>query len=106
MPGARMTDTEDAAAAADGNVAVAYAIMEQMQESGARERVKEWLFEELENAGWTAALDRLAENFVTERAEEATADTDAASLPPPPTVAEISDHLLAKGFGTLALYTF
>lgn len=40
----------------NATAAVANAVMESMQESGEKDRVKEWLLEALESAGWTAQL--------------------------------------------------
>lgn len=105
MPGAAMPDTEHTTANADGNVAVAQILMERMQESGARERIKEWLVEALENDGWTSAMDRQAAQLVSKRAEEESSK-DANGVAAPPSVADVAQQLFDRGFGGFMLFSY
>lgn len=84
----------EARASEDGDVAVAHAVQEQLEESGARARLKEWLYDALESAGWTASMDNHASKFAADQA------CTASDADPPPSVEKIAQHIMQKGFGT------
>lgn len=93
-----MTEDVTARASEDGDVAMAHAVQEKLEESGARARLKEWLYDALEIAGWTADMDKQASEHVEDRARNSS-DAD-----PPPSVAQIASHIMQKGFGTSLLW--
>ncbi len=100
MPGAAMPEQTRAETEVDGNVAVAQVVLERMQESGARDRIKEWLFDALEDCGWTLALNRRATQFVAERVNSGDSHPDGdMAQRAVPAVADITQDLLQEGFG-------
>jgi len=49
---------------------IARMLLEQLQESGERDRMKEWLFRELDTAGWKKSLSEQASKIVKARNAE------------------------------------
>lgn len=88
MPGAAMPNAPPRET--DGDASVAHEVLERMQASGARDRVKEWLFEALDAAGWTAALAARAADVKGEPAGE------------PASVQGIVEAVEGFGFGKLS----
>lgn len=67
---------------------MAQLVREAMSDDGTRERIKEWLYDALENAGWAAALERHM------KARDGTREKSSR-------VAEIVDSVAPKAFDSV-----
>lgn len=94
-----MAGANNASGAANGDESMAHSVQERLEESGERARMKEWLYEALENGGWTAAMDKHAGQYVAGRMRNG-GDKDVT-----PSVEQIADNIMGKGFGALARYS-
>lgn len=98
MPGAGTGAGTGAGSGADGgtqegDVAMAEMIRNAMGTTGAREQVKEWLYDALETAGWTTTLERTIINGERDKQrDKENKDT---------TVAELVNSVAQKAFDTV-----
>lgn len=74
---------------------VALEILEQLQMSGERDRLKAWLQRELHSKGWTAAMHARAATYAERR--ESSPESSAAPLK----ASELAEELGTLGHGTL-----
>lgn len=92
---------------------VARQVLEHLQESGERDRIKEWLINDLESKGWTAMLFKRAEEICSAQSQDP--KFGATSGKPPSvdaphsmqgddlTVRNIASQLSKEAMGTFAL---